>query len=73
MKWKKVNEELPSHNEEVFVLINNKVPFNAKFVRDIKMFCNDGLEVENVTHWLPIPSVQKEEKLELEKTLKSTY
>lgn len=73
MNWIKVNEELPQKDELVFVLIKNEIPSTAKFVKDINGFYFDDLEVENVTHWLPIPALKKGNKLNLDETLKPAF
>lgn len=58
MKWISVKEKLPSLNEIVFALIEGKFPTVAKFSGDC--FTDDGLEVEDVTHWMQIPSLNEE-------------
>lgn len=67
MKWIKVTSELPKKDADVFVLLNNKFPYNANFITDINMFCNDGLKVEDVTHWMPVPDLKEEDKVKLTK------
>ncbi|MCF7741124.1 MAG: DUF551 domain-containing protein [Candidatus Marinimicrobia bacterium] len=73
MNWIKVNAELPQKDELVFVLIKNEIPSTAKFVKDINGFYFDGLEVENVTHWLQIPELKKGNNLNLDETLKPAF
>lgn len=73
MKWKKVNQEVPAKSGKVLVLINNEIPLVVKFVKDINMFCDDELEVKDVTHWLPIPRLKQNEKLDLRETLNSAF
>ena len=65
MSWRKVNTSLPTKNCNVFILVNNQHPYNAAFIADIKMFCNDGLKVEDVTHWMPVPDLKEEDKIKL--------
>jgi hypothetical protein len=55
MKWLSVNQTLPSLGQMVSALVKNKIPLVVKFSGDC--FTDDGLEVENVTHWMEIPSV----------------
>ena len=55
MRWISINQELPSLSQIVFALINGKFPVVSKFSGDC--FTDDGLEVEDVTHWMEIPNI----------------
>lgn len=57
-KWYLIEETTPNLEEIVVVLLNGKTPVIAKFT-DIG-FTDDGLDFENVTHWLRIPELPKE-------------
>jgi hypothetical protein len=55
MKWININKKSPRENEIVFVLIKQGIPSVAKFSK--YCFTEDGLEIENITHWMPIPEI----------------
>jgi hypothetical protein len=60
MKWIDINKRLPKSNKIVFVLIKQGIPSIAKFSE--YCFTEDGLEVEDVTHWMSIPELPKKGK-----------
>ena len=53
MKWISIKQKKPLVNQTVFALIKNKIPVIVKFSQNC--FTDDGLEVENISHWRPIP------------------
>lgn len=54
MNWISLKNQKPKVGEFVFVLLNNIFPDALRF--DGNSFCtHDGLEEENVTHWMQIP------------------
>jgi len=56
--WQNVTKILPKNQEMVVILLNNKFPVVAKF-NGIE-FTEDGLDFENVTHWLRLPELPKD-------------
>jgi len=66
--WHSYIEETPELEEIVVILLNNKTPVVAKF-NDMG-FTDDGLEFENVTHWLRLPKLPANKK---EMTIKNKH
>lgn len=60
MTWINIKEQNPQQKEIVYVLINNGIPSVAKYSYD--SFTENGLEVENVTHWMSIPIIPEKGK-----------
>jgi hypothetical protein len=59
MKWINILNEMPSEQEQILVLINSQVASVAKF--NGFDFTDDGLDVENVTHWCYLPKIPEQD------------
>lgn len=56
MKWIDISNESPMPQEQILVLISNRVASVVKF--NGFNFTDDGLDVEDVTHWCYLPEIQ---------------
>lgn len=57
MKWINVENEMPEPQNQILILICGKVASIAKF--NGFCFTEDGLDVDDVTHWCYIPEIPK--------------
>jgi hypothetical protein len=58
MNWISLKERKPKMDELVFVLLRNTVPDVLRFIGD-SFVTLDGLEEEEVSHWMPIPILKR--------------
>lgn len=65
-KWNPIQETTPNLEEIVVILLNGTTPVVAKFT-DIG-FTDDGLDFENVTHWLRLPVPPKEKATQIQQS-----
>lgn len=55
MKWIDINTETPIAQEQILVLISNRVASVVKY--NGLNFTDDGLDVDDVTHWCYLPEI----------------
>lgn len=55
MNWIDIKDEIPEPQEQILVLISSRVASVAKF--NGFSFTDDGLDVEDVTHWCYLPEI----------------
>jgi hypothetical protein len=55
MNWIDIKDGIPKPQEQILVLISNRVATVAKF--NGFNFTDDGLDIEDVTHWCYIPKI----------------
>ncbi|NCB84420.1 MAG: hypothetical protein EOM44_07975 [Bacteroidia bacterium] len=55
MKWIEISNERPKPQEQLLVLISNRVASVVKF--NGFNFTDDGLDVDDVTHWCYLPEI----------------
>ena len=58
--WYHVKENLPTKEETIVILLDNRVPLVARF--NGFEFTDDGLEIQNVTHWMRLPAIPNKYK-----------
>ena len=62
--WISVKERPPENHEPVFVYSKRTGREIACYTTSNKWICNDGNYAYDVTHWMPLPELPKEEREE---------
>lgn len=73
MEWISVNDKMPEKGKQVLIFSKNRI-FHA-FWDCASSICGDWYDIQNlwiieeVTHWMPIPPIQIDQKIDLDQKI----